>query len=229
MVKTLEPGEMLRLLNTARAPEAIREAVARFDRNTLFDVSIFPASSLANTIQKAYPRRASVFAPLIEALKPLADTQVIYCQAAVADEVIAVILRNSDRSFVAAIEHDASGDRRNISLTRLLLNLRSSPIPLASDMLRELESSREDRLIALHPQSAKDTAVMFPGKYSPARHDGVAIDGLEDFVSQLLVMGDATVLLATVDTTTGYWIIALGEGDESVIGVMSVQNDDSVQ
>lgn len=70
---------------------------------------------------------------------------------------------------------------------------------------------------------------MFPGKYSPARHDGVAIDGLEDFVSQLLVMGDATVLLATVDTTTGYWIIALGEGDESVIGVMSVQNDDSVQ
>ncbi|MCS5521023.1 hypothetical protein [Curtobacterium flaccumfaciens] len=166
---------------------------------------------------------------MIEALKPLADTQVIYCQVAVADEVIAVILRNSDRSFVAAIKHDASGDRRNISLTRLLLNLRSSPIPLASDMVRGLESSRGDRLIALHPQSAKDTAVMFPGKYSPARHDGVAIDGLEDFVSQLLVMGDATVLLATVDTTTGYWIIALGEGDESVIGVMSVQNDDSVQ
>lgn len=72
---------------------------------------------------------------------------------------------------------------------------------------------------------------MFPGKYAPARHDGLVIDGLEDFVSQLLVMGDATVLLATVDTTTGYWIIALGEGegDESVIGVMSVQNNDSVQ
>lgn len=76
---------------------------------------------------------------------------------------------------------------------------------------------------------------MFPGKYSPARHDGVVIDGLEEFVSQLSVMGDATVLLATVDTTTGYWIIALGEGegegdgDESVIGVMSVQNNDSVQ
>ncbi|MDM7890082.1 hypothetical protein [Curtobacterium caseinilyticum] len=179
----------------ARAHEVL--AAVPDDADVLaYDV---PAAALACALRRSRRAGQPGNDALVAPLDVLGDDPVLVRQVDLGDELVTVLLRATDGTFLSAAVVDRAAGIEHISAGELSALLESSAAPGAGRALELARSLAPDEPLRIFEQGARSTARTFAIKYGLAAERGFTVHDLESFVAAVSRFGAGDLPFCALD------------------------------
>ncbi len=170
-------------------PDRAHEVLAAVPDGT--DVLAYdaPAAALARALRRSRRAGEPGNDALVAPLDALGDEPVLVRQVDFGDELVTILLRATDGTFLSATVTDRSAGVETIGADELATLLRASAAPGADRALELVRLIAPDDRVRLFEQGARSTAQTFAIKYGLAAERGSTVLDLGSFVAAVSRFG----------------------------------------
>ncbi|WP_146240161.1 hypothetical protein [Curtobacterium sp. MCSS17_008] len=158
-----------------------------------------PAAALARALRRSRSAGQPGYGALVASLDALGDEPVLVRQVDLGDELLTVLLRASDGTFLSAAVVDRAAGVETISAAELTVLLGASAAPGADRALELVRLLAPDDRIRLFEQGARSTARTFATKYGLAAERGFTVHDLGSFVDAVSAFGAVDLPFCALD------------------------------
>ncbi|QZQ57138.1 hypothetical protein KZI27_10195 [Curtobacterium sp. TC1] len=187
-------------------------------------VDQFEAAEFERMVRDNYLVRAPNLVELLAPVRDLGNGPILFCQAEAGERIASFVVDAEHQVPLAATYIDRAPTQKTISVGALrpLLKELTTPATLKASAALLPQACEKD--LRLSVQDASSIARTLLTKYNLAREKGVVVIGLEEFTTNLALLGSTEVRLCFVWLEDSLVTVALEKERDQVMGALFVTN-----